>query len=408
MFVCSRRLTFAAITIWGLLAATGAQAASDASSDSSVSNRATSAAVASVASAQTASIISSAATGGFSVAGSGGFSTGGTGGFSTGGTGGFSTGGTGGFNNSTGGSPTPSGTGGTGGFGAPAAPGGNTPDGGGATPTAPERGTMLNTITGHAAGSGDNPVTMWTQGLMGTVHRSETALGMNGYVYNGMVGIDQHYDDDYTYGLALGYEQTRINTSYNHGYFRSTGYTASPYFAVVLTPVWTVDGSAGYTLERAETASNYKSVTGAFDGARWFASSNITGGYAHDSWRFQPRAGVSFTRDLQGNYVDNTGGAVAGSGSNMGTLSGGGKVGYLYQGLVPYMKVLGQWDFIRPAAVLKSNGQMSEVDAGGAVVGLGMEMSQDGVTGSLEVDNNSVLRRDTDVWTLIARVRIDF
>ena len=390
-----QKLNLSVVVVLGVMAvASSAFAASDVSNNSAASNRATGSAVASVASSQTATIISSAATGGFS-GGSGGFSTGGSGGFSTGGSGGF---------NSGGGAPAPTGTGGSGGFNS------GTPEGApaGAPPGADKGSLLLDNLKGRAAGSDDDPSAIWIQTLGATIRRTELDLGMHGLVLNAMGGFDHRFDDDYLLGLAAGFEHTSINTTYNQGYYRTNGYTLSPYGSITLTPKWTIDGSVGYTYMNYSTARQGESVTGTFSGGRWFAASNLTGGFAAGDWRFQPKLGVSFTHEMQNAYTDSSGAAVDSNTFSMGSLTGGGKLGYDIDGVLPYLKVLGEWDFKQPDAVLKANGQMSEVDAGGGLAGLGVEISKDQMTGSLELDYNSVLRRDTDVFELIGRVHIAF
>ena len=390
-------LKSAVIGMTCLVFSTTSFAASDVSNSPTLSNKATGSTVASIASSQTTSIVSAAATGGFSTSGSGGFTSGGSGGFSTGGSGGFNSGDS---------APAPSGTGGSGGFGAPAAPGTNTPDG---APVAPDKGANLfNLISGRAAGDGDNANAIWIQTLGATIRRTEMNLGMHGLVLNGMAGFDHHFDEDFLAGVAVGFEHDNISTTYNHGYYRTNGYTLAPYSALTLNPKWTLDGTIGYSFNNYSTATQGQTTTGSFDGGRWMASSNLTGGFTDGNWRYQPKLGLSFSREMQNSDRDNTGTAVDSNAFSLGSLTGGGKMGYDYDGVLPYVKALAEWDFKHPDAVAKSNGEMSEVTSAGGVGGFGVEVSKDQMTASLEVDNSSILRRDTNVWALIGRLHVDF
>ena len=365
-------ITWLGVIALSMVLAHPASAASDVSNSPSTSNRATGSIAASIASSQTSSIISSAATGGFTSGGTGGFNTGGSGGFSA-------PSGSGGFNN------------------------------GGGAPATPDKGVnLLNGLNGRSAGSGDNPDAIWVQGLLASIRRTETDLSLNGTVLNALAGYDRRFKDIYLAGLAVGFEQDKIKTKYNQGYFNSNAYTISPYASITLTPKWTIDGSVGYSYLNFNTASNGNSVSGSFDGGRWFASSNLTGAFTEGNWRFQPRLGVSVTREIQNSYTDSTGGAVDSTSFTLGNVTGGGKAGYDFDGIVPYAKVLGEWDFKHPEAVLKANGEMSQVSTGGGTAGLGVEVSKNQMTGSLEVDNNSLLRQDTNVWSVIGRFRIEF
>ena len=359
--------------------------------------------VSSVASTQTASIVSSAATGGFSAGGAGGFSSGGNGGFSSGGSGGFNSGGNGGFNSggspggeSSGGGQAPSG-GGNGGFGAPAAPSKN------------DKGASANFhLTGRAAGDESASYSLWSQALWAHVDKTEPYMQMRGNVYNGLVGVDHHFDDIYTVGVAAGYEAVQMVTRFNNGTLNSSGVSITPYAAVTLSPTWTLDASVGYSLLRYDSKQNYGTTTSHFNSGRFVASSDLVGVFAYENWRFQPKATLLYVREQQAAFVDNNGTYSPGSGSTLGRLSGGGKTGYLVGDVLPYIKLIGDWDFTHAKPALKSNGDYSNVDLAGGTAGIGVESTRDGLTGSLEVDNNSVMRKNTDVWAVIARFKWDF
>lgn len=383
-------LSLAALCLLG--PSPSAHAASDVSNNASLSNHAIGSTVAMVASSQTSSIISSAATGGFT--GSGGFSAGGSGGFGGGGSGGFG------------------GGGGNGGFGGGSGSGGGAEGGNG---SGSGGGAKLNfndlapAISGRAGGTDDTPNGVWLQALWANVDRNEAALSMRGNIYNALGGVDHLFDGIYRVGLAVGYEQVRLHTMYNQGTYNSDGVSLSPYGAITLSPHWTIDATAGYSFMHYHTAQQSDLVRSTFDGGRFMAATNVTGGFAAGAWRFQPKLGISYARELQDAHHDNNGAAIDSNAFSIGSMLGGGKIGYLLDnGLLPYAKVLGQWDFLRPDAVLKSDGLMSDHDVGGGIAGLGVEINMDDVTGSLEVDNNSVLRQHTDVWAVIGRFRVEF
>lgn len=391
----------ALVVALGMITASPAFAGgSTVSNSSQLSNQAVGSAAAGVASSQTATIISAGATGGFSAGGAGGFSTGGSGGFSApagGGSGGFTPGG---------GGSAPSGSGGSGGF----SPGGGEGGGGTTGPSAAPSGpTSFNyRADGKASGSDEARTGFWTQALVANVNKTEAFMQMRGNAYDALFGIDRRYFDRYVVGLAAGYEYDDMKTTFNQGTYKSQGPMVAPYIAVNVTPAWVFDVSAGYAWLSYDTARQNNAVRGSFDGARTFASSDLTGGYSHQNWRFQPKLSITFSHEQQNSFTDSTGAAVGRNYFELGRLSGGGKAGYAVGNLLPYIKLLGEWDFRHSAAVLKSNGQMSEVDDGGGVAGLGVELNRGGHTGSLEVDYNSLGRQDLDVWMLIGRYHYAF
>ena len=370
------------------IVAAPAFAASDVSTSSATSNAVVGSVAGSVASGQASSIISSAATGGFTASGTGGFTASGTGGFNASGSGGFN--------------------GGTGGGGGGGAGGSVAPDGG-AAPSGKPTSFNFHSDNGKSGGDEASKISIWGQAVWANVNKSETALVMNGNVYNMMGGIDRRLSTKLVTGLAVGFEDVEMITKFNNGTYRDRGITVAPYMGWTLNPDWTLDGSASYTFLDYDSARNNGAVHGNFDGARWGASSNLTGSFAKGNWRYQPRANASYTVELQNSYKDNLSTVVDANRFANGELSGGGKVGYDFGvPITPYFKGMAQWNFVRPDAVIKSNGDKSLVYDYSGVAGLGGEYSKDGATASLEVDYNSLFERELDVWVLIARARWQF
>jgi len=229
---------------------------------------------------------------------------------------------------------------------------------------------------------------------------------MNGQVGNGLIGIDHRFGKRYLVGLSAGYEAIDLETQFNNGTYKANGFTVAPYVAIDLTPAWVLDLAATYTWLNYDTTRNFGAVSSSFSGYRVMGSSNLTGSYAVDNWRIQPRFSLLYSSEHQNNHRESDGSEVGDIAVRLGRLSGGGKVGYdVGDGVLPYVKVIGEWDFLHPGAVAKTPTLMSNVDEGGVVGGIGLEVSRGGVTGSLEVDNNSLFREDLDVWAVIARMR---
>lgn len=446
-------------------------AASDVSNSGSQSIQAVTSAVAPVASQQTSSIISGAVSGALRGVGGGFAPSGGAGGFSpsggsgggfapSGGAGGFSpSGGSGGFAPSGGGGSgggntgggsgggfAPGGGGGSGGQGggsggqgggtgpggqAPADTGGRAnsssgyggPNGDGpsvaggalvvgrggvpADKPLPEI-AFASTRSGRAAGDGAADTGLWMQATGSLISKTEAGLKLHGKVYNGLVGIDHRFTEDFLGGLAVGYENSNIVTAYNNGNFKGSGVSLAPYVGIVLSSAWTVDLSGGYSWLRYDVDRTNKAVSGSYDANRVFGSSNLTGSYAVSDWRFQPTVGVQFSREYQNAYTETGNAAVAPGISKTGRASGGSKIGYALENGVPYVKILGEWDFLMPKAVLKGNGDLSRVDRYGGVFGIGYEHYMGGFVGSAELNYNSLLRQDLDLWTAALRARWDF
>lgn len=362
-----------------------AHAASDVSNTPTLSNKATGSVAASIASSQASTIISTAATGGF---------TAGTGGFSAGGSGGFS----------------PGGTGGNGGFGGGGS-GGFTPGNGGNnnTPNQPQAFDFRLNGGGESGGDGPSRNGIWAQGMWADVDKTEQYLKMHGNVYNVTIGADHRFSDRFLVGIALGYENVDFTTTFNTGKYKDEGETVSPYFAYTLSKNWTFDAAGSYSwLSYHSNRDDGQFVSSSFSGNRVGASANMTGNFAYGNWRLQSKTGVFYSFEHQDSYTDSALEAVDTNSFALGRLSTGGKFGYDFNGVLPYIKLIAEWDFRTPASVLKINGQQSEVDHGGGESGIGIEINRRGFSGSLEADYNSLGRQDLDVWAIIGRVRWEF
>lgn len=354
-----------------------ALAASNVSDSGSSSRQAVSSVVNPVVSQQTSNLISGAISNGLSGAGAGGFTGGGTGG-------GFS----------------PQGVGSGGGF----APQGGAGNGQG------QQGSSLPFMStrGMAGGAAASKFGVWAQGTYSRVDRSEAGLEMSGDIYNVVAGADYKVTDKILVGMAVSGESSSIDTDYNNGTFKGTGVSLAPYVGITLSPHWSADVSGGYGWISYDVNRNNDAISGNYDGRRSFVTGSLTGSYAHESWRFQPKASVSYVHESQDGYVESNGVAVDGDTLEFGRFTAGSKIGYAVGDGIPYLKLMGEWDFLKPDAVVKANGQESFTSDGGGVVGLGYEIYSGAFIGSAEVNYNSLFRKDLDLYTVALRARYEF
>jgi len=118
-----------------------------------------------------------------------------------------------------------------------------------------------------------------------------------------LFGADRLINDKWLLGLALGYENTDIDTAYNGGSNETDGFTVAPYAAYLINNVFSIDTSAGYTTLNYET-SRVDNVSGGlitadFDSDRWFATANLNATVQRDRWLFGGRIGLLYTEETQ-------------------------------------------------------------------------------------------------------------
>ncbi len=288
--------------------------------------------------------------------------------------------------------------------------GGFTPAGGGGAPSTgggPQ--SFLNSRdAGRAGGAGDKRFGAWMQGAYSTVDNTQVGLQFDGSVYNLVGGLDYMVNDKVVVGVALGYEMLDITTSFNAGSIEADGFGVTPYIGISLTNAWSLDAAAGYTWLSYDTKRN-TNITASYDAERWFVASNLTGNYASGRWRLMPKVGVLYLEEESDAYRDSTGGSLEGSVTKLGRISAGGRVGYAFDSVMPYFKLMGEYDFEKNGSVRLGNGTFSHDDDMGGQVGIGFDFyGSNTLSGNVEASYNSLGRTDLDIWTTSARLRVKF
>jgi hypothetical protein len=363
-----------------------ALAASDVSNSGSGQSQAVTAIAAPIASAQTASLISGAIGGAISGGIGGGF--GGGGGFSPGGGGGgFSPGGGGG------GTLTP----------------GTTSDSGN---RAPNQTTYLNSRdTGRNAGAADKPFGVWIQGAHTWIDNGQVGASADGTAANLVTGLDYKLTDRLVIGVAGVYETVDVdtNTINGRGNVQNEGFGLSPYLGYQLTPRWTATLSGSYNWLSYDTKRTNNTISGSYDATRWTVNAGLGGIYSAGRFRMLPEVGVLYLEEKADAFTESNGQANASNTIKLGRLSAGGKVGYAMNTMMPYFKLIGEYDFEHPDALAIGNGTFTNDDDTGGKVGLGVDFFSAGpFSGNLEGSYDSLGRTDLDVWTISGRLRMRF
>lgn len=303
-----------------------------------------------------------------------------------------------------------------GGFAPTGGAGGFTPTGGGLpssnaapTPDQVNSAFALNSRTTGKAGGSEAAVNgIWVQGQWSNVDKSTPGAALSGNIYSLMTGFDRQVTSELLLGVALGYERTELDTSYNSGTYDGDGATISPYIGYRLNDNWSTNLSIGYTRIGYDLTSNSGATTGAYDANRYFGSASVIGSYGFENWRFQPSAGLSYSREDWGSYTLSNNTVAEADSIALGQLTGGLKIGYAFDYVVPYAKLSTTWDFKRGESVTAADGSVLTADRGGASAGLGLEAYTGPFTSSVELGYTSLFRNELDVWTGLARLRYAF
>jgi outer membrane autotransporter protein len=271
---------------------------------------------------------------------------------------------------------------------------------------------LLNTRNMEGMSAGDMPGTLgvWVNGAHTWIDNDDPGGEFDGGLTTAMAGLDYKFNDRFLLGLALGYEDTDIDTSFNAGRFDGDGITVAPYAAyMIASNVW-VDLSGGYSAINYDTGRAGNTITGEFDADRYFINAGIAAHYLFDRVRLSPRASILYVTEDQDRYVESNGTVVGANDIDLGRASFGGELGYqLGDGIEPYLRAALEWDFAHEDGVPLTVNRLSQTHDVGGLLGGGVNLFlSDAVSANLEASSNSIGREDLDTYSVSGRLRISF
>ena len=279
-------------------------------------------------------------------------------------------------------------------------------------------------VRGMAAGGGILAgYTLWGSYAYSN-YESTTRLGAyEGGSENLLLGVDRFWGDRFLVGVALGYEDTDNDTTFNAGEQERDGFSFAPYALYLVNDVLSVDASVGYaridTDQQRLNTTNGALITSDFEADRAFGTINLNAVYPTGNWVFGGRLGLLHAVESQDAYVETDSGPAAASQAR----SVGDRHVDLTQG---YLSLDAAYAFgeVEPYALAAYYRDISRDDGrtagglpGGVVTqpndrtefqyGLGVRYYGAGVSGSLEwLTTNGRENFDNDTFSV--NVRIDF
>lgn len=201
---------------------------------------------------------------------------------------------------------------------------------------------------------------VWAAGNIFGVDVNRSGAAFDGRLYSVLAGVDYKVvPQQLLIGIAGGWERYDLDTSFNGGTFKGTGYTVGPYLGLKITPTLVLDVWAGWTRVNYDLTSTAAGApeSGSFDANRYFVSANLTGHFAWEGFRITPRAGVLYASEKQPEYTSSLGTVVAAQTIELGKLTFGPEIGYRFElasmglSVEPFAFIRGEYDFARSGAV---------------------------------------------------------
>ena len=237
-----------------------------------------------------------------------------------------------------------------------------------------------------------------------------------------LVGVDYRpknkgpFGLDMVFGLALGYENSDIDTRFNRGQLETDGITLAPYIGIALGDVWSVDASAGYSsLDndqfRLDPVSGTR-ITSTPDSNRRFAQGNLNALFQFNQFLVGGRAGILWARSETDGFIESDGTVVGDTRSRVVQVHLGGDIAYPYQDSrgntwEPYVSGAYERD-ISFEKIRLAIGPQPSTDSDNFVLGLGLRFyGAKNLSGGIEW--RSQLGRDEfDESVFSANMRVDF
>lgn len=260
---------------------------------------------------------------------------------------------------------------------------------------------------GVAAGNVPKGLGVWVQAGYTSMDGDDTGGEFDGDVINFLAGVDYKVNAKTVVGVAIGYEDLDIDTSFNNGTFEGQGYGVTPYIGFAINDKWSIQALLGYTAVEYDTASNFGAITSSFDADRYYGSATIAGSYkVTNKVHLAPKASVLWLTEDQDGFTDSAGNVVGDTTIDLGRLSAGGTISYLAGKVTPFVRLLGEYDFVKEDAVALGNGNFSSDDEFGlnATVGLNLDMGN-GWSGNIEGTASTLFRENLDVYSVSGRLR---
>jgi hypothetical protein len=263
-------------------------------------------------------------------------------------------------------------------------------------------------VTGLSAGDPfDGQFSTWGSLSATRVKQGGPATAFKGRLYGALLGADLAWDGMVA-GVAVGVSRASVDTDFNNGKLSSTSYTVAPYVGMSLTDWLTIDGNIGVGRSTKNTSRNFGAVQGDTVGTRVFLGTNLTAYHDIDQYRLQASVGYTYAIERTLDFQESNNAPVASDISRIGTVTIGGRVGYEFQTITPYISGRLLRDVQKSVAATLTPAQRDVLDDKTAMeIGVGFDMigEQYVLTGEI---NKELARDEFDSVTALISLRYRF
>lgn len=272
-------------------------------------------------------------------------------------------------------------------------------------------GLMWESQSGLNAGDGTNGYGMWGSYSYSDFKNDLSSTALKGNRHNFMAGFDTTPWENSVLGLAIGYDRSDVDTTFNQGNQVSNGRTLSAYAGYVLNKTWSIDASMGYSKVgnsqfRTDTATSSR-VNSSPTGNRYFGNANLNAVTQKENWLMGFRTGLLYARNITNEFSESNGTAISQATTKLGQFNIGGDLSYTGGKAEPFVRLIYENDYSMQKIQVSTGPQPSN-DADSFLLGAGLRFfGSKGVSGNIEL-NKRIGRTNYNENTLAATFRMDF
>lgn len=263
---------------------------------------------------------------------------------------------------------------------------------------------------GLGAGEWTYPVGIWGNFGYTSSENDFVSVASDSKSLHGTLGADMTVNDWLVVGMAAGYENDDIDTSFNGGNIDSDAFTVVGYAAALVNDEVSVDVAVGRSAldnDQFRIAGGAR-VTSSFDSDRTFLSGNVNYGRSFGDMRFTGTAGIVWAKDAADAFTESDGTAVASSDFIIGRAKLRGEFSALYGDWEPFISAAYNRSFTETDQVFAAGVADPGQDKTDVLLGFGARyFGSEGMSGLVEF--TSVLGRDhVEQYSISAIIRAEF
>jgi opacity protein-like surface antigen len=265
---------------------------------------------------------------------------------------------------------------------------------------------LVNGQLGLSAGDASQTRGFWANLANTDIEDDNTASESDISISSVIAGYDQKINDKTLLGVSLTYEHTNVDSIYNSGNLKATGYTIAPYISFSLTDMTAVYAIAGYGFIDYEQDRLDKYASSELDAERAFFELNFLAFQNVDKLIFTEKLAYLYTYEDQDSYEEklSTGSTLKVDSNSItyAQLKANFEIAYLGEELEPYFDIGYYYD----TEYERVSGQSVDRTGGDYTLGVRLYLKE-GLTGDVGVTQN-FNRHKLNETTFSGSIRYEF